>query len=68
MKPADLEQAASNWRVQMAPLYERRTGPRKLALEPELAPATHWNPSLPGKKPISTTLCPAMTPISHLLR
>jgi Asp-tRNA(Asn)/Glu-tRNA(Gln) amidotransferase A subunit family amidase len=48
MKPADLAQATLNWRMQMAPLYERRTGPRKLALEPELAPATQWNPSLPG--------------------
>ncbi len=28
-----LAQAASNWRMQMAPLYERRTGPRKMALE-----------------------------------
>ena len=28
----------------MAPLLERRTGPRKVALEPELAPATRWNP------------------------
>ncbi len=45
---AELAEAASNWRLQMAPLYERRTGPRKLALEPTLAPATHWNPSLPG--------------------
>jgi len=34
--------------MQMAPLYERRTGPRKLALENSLAPATQWNPSLPG--------------------
>jgi Asp-tRNA(Asn)/Glu-tRNA(Gln) amidotransferase A subunit family amidase len=48
MKPADLAQAALNWRMQMAPLYERRSGPRKLALEPELAPATQWNPMLPG--------------------
>ena len=48
MKAADREQAAGNWRMQMAPLYERRTGPRKIALEPSLAPATHWNPSLPG--------------------
>jgi Asp-tRNA(Asn)/Glu-tRNA(Gln) amidotransferase A subunit family amidase len=48
MKAADLSQAASNWRMQMAPLYERRTGPRKLTLEPELAPATQWNPSIPG--------------------
>jgi Asp-tRNA(Asn)/Glu-tRNA(Gln) amidotransferase A subunit family amidase len=48
MTPADLAQAAANWRMQLAPLYERRVGPRKLALEPELAPATLWNPSLPG--------------------
>ncbi len=48
MTPADLAQAAGNWRMQMAPLYERRVGPRKLALEPDVAPATLWNPSLPG--------------------
>jgi Asp-tRNA(Asn)/Glu-tRNA(Gln) amidotransferase A subunit family amidase len=48
MTAADLAEAASNWRLQMAPLYERRTGPRKLALEPTLAPATQWNPSLPS--------------------
>jgi Asp-tRNA(Asn)/Glu-tRNA(Gln) amidotransferase A subunit family amidase len=45
---ADRAQAAGNWRMQIAPLYERRTGPRKLALEPSVAPATQWNPSLPG--------------------
>ena len=48
MTPADRAQAAGNWRMQMAPVYERRTGPRKLALEATLAPATQWNPSLPG--------------------
>jgi Asp-tRNA(Asn)/Glu-tRNA(Gln) amidotransferase A subunit family amidase len=41
-------QAAGNWRESMAPLYERRTGPRKLALEDTLAPASRWDPSLPG--------------------
>jgi Asp-tRNA(Asn)/Glu-tRNA(Gln) amidotransferase A subunit family amidase len=51
MTAADLAEAASNWRLQMAPLYERRTGPRKLALEPALAPATQWNPSLPASNP-----------------
>jgi len=30
-------QAAANWRVSLAPVYERRTGPKKLALEPTLA-------------------------------
>ena len=33
MSLADRAQAAGNWRVAMAPLYERRTGPRKMALE-----------------------------------
>ena len=48
MTAVDRAQAAGNWRMQMAPLYERRVGPRKLALEPGLAPATLWNPTLPG--------------------
>jgi Asp-tRNA(Asn)/Glu-tRNA(Gln) amidotransferase A subunit family amidase len=42
--------AASSWRQTMAALYERRTGPRKIALESTLAPATQWNPTLPGLK------------------
>ncbi len=48
MTPVDRATAASNWRIQMAPLLERRTGPRKIELEATLAPATQWNPSLPG--------------------
>ena len=48
MSPADRAQAAGNWRQAMAPLYERRTGPRKMMLEEGLAPATVWNPMLPG--------------------
>ena len=47
---AERAQAAGNWRQAMAPLYERRTGPRKVALEPTLAPATVWNPLLPGAR------------------
>ncbi|MGB8540396.1 MAG: amidase [Candidatus Acidiferrales bacterium] len=43
-------QAAFSWRVSMAPLYERRTGPLKVALEPGLAPYSQWNPILPGEK------------------
>ena len=43
------EMAAGNWRESMAPLYERRTGPRKLTLEPEIAPWSRWNPTLPGE-------------------
>jgi Asp-tRNA(Asn)/Glu-tRNA(Gln) amidotransferase A subunit family amidase len=42
---AERAQAAGNWRVSMAPLAERRTGPRKVVLEPALAPATRWDPS-----------------------
>src|SRR5689334_21426388 len=38
MTAAEKEQAAGNWRSAMAPLYERRTGPHKLDLEPTLAP------------------------------
>jgi Asp-tRNA(Asn)/Glu-tRNA(Gln) amidotransferase A subunit family amidase len=43
-------QAEFSWRVSMAPLYERRTGPLKVSLEPGLAPYSQWNPILPGQK------------------
>jgi Asp-tRNA(Asn)/Glu-tRNA(Gln) amidotransferase A subunit family amidase len=45
---AERGMAASSWRQTMAALYERRTGPRKVALESTLAPASRWNPMLPG--------------------
>jgi Asp-tRNA(Asn)/Glu-tRNA(Gln) amidotransferase A subunit family amidase len=48
--PAERAQMAGNWRQAMAPLMERRTGPRKVALEPALSPATRWDPVLPGTK------------------
>ena len=48
MSEANRAQAAGNWRQAMAPLYERRTGPRKMTLESSVAPATVWNPMLPG--------------------
>jgi Asp-tRNA(Asn)/Glu-tRNA(Gln) amidotransferase A subunit family amidase len=38
MSPAEKNEAAQSWRQAMAPLYERRVGPRKVALEPGLAP------------------------------
>jgi Asp-tRNA(Asn)/Glu-tRNA(Gln) amidotransferase A subunit family amidase len=50
MTPADRAEAAENWRMAMAPLYERRTGPKKLAIGEDVAPATLWNPTLPGMK------------------
>ena len=51
MTPAERDTAAGNWRKMMAPLYERRSGPRKLALDPAVAPASRWDPMLPGLKP-----------------
>ena len=48
MTVADRAQAAGNWREAMAGLYELRTGPRKLALEDSLSPASVWNPAIPG--------------------
>jgi Asp-tRNA(Asn)/Glu-tRNA(Gln) amidotransferase A subunit family amidase len=48
MTAAERDTAAGNWRKSMAPLYERRTGPRKVTLEPGLAPASQWNPALPA--------------------
>ena len=46
----ELALAAGNWRSAMAPLYERRVGPHKVALEATLAPGSRWNPVLPGEK------------------
>ena len=48
LTPAQRAQAVSNWRRSMAPLYERRTGPRRVKLNAELAPYSTWNPMLPG--------------------
>jgi Asp-tRNA(Asn)/Glu-tRNA(Gln) amidotransferase A subunit family amidase len=46
MSDAERRMAAGSWRTSMAPLLERRMGPRKLALEPTVAPATQWSPWL----------------------
>lgn len=48
MTPAERQQAAESWRSSMAQYLERRTGPRKVALADTDAPATVWNPMLPG--------------------
>ena len=48
MTASEREQAASNWRMQMAPNYEYRVGPRKVVLDDALAPATLWNPAQAG--------------------
>ena len=46
MTDAERRMAAGSWRTAMAPLLERRTGPRKIALDPSVAPATQWSPWL----------------------
>src|SRR5919107_701578 len=40
MTPAERQQAADSWRESMAPYLERRTGPRKVAIEATDAPVT----------------------------
>ena len=55
MTEAERALAAANWRRLMATLVERRTGPRQVPLEPELAPATRWDPRI-----ASGTTGPAM--------
>jgi Asp-tRNA(Asn)/Glu-tRNA(Gln) amidotransferase A subunit family amidase len=44
MTPAERTMAAATWRKTIAPMMERRTGPRKVELEPEVSPATRWTP------------------------
>lgn len=48
LSPAERAQAAASWRVSLASTMERRTGPRTVALDPTLAPASRWDPRLPG--------------------
>jgi len=45
LTPAQRRMAADNWRISLASTMERRTGPKKVALEPGLAPATVWDPA-----------------------
>jgi Asp-tRNA(Asn)/Glu-tRNA(Gln) amidotransferase A subunit family amidase len=47
----DRAQAAGNWRSAMAPLYERRVGPRKVAIPDTAAPYSRWDCTLPGMNP-----------------
>jgi Asp-tRNA(Asn)/Glu-tRNA(Gln) amidotransferase A subunit family amidase len=48
LTPKQRTEVAGNWRQAMAPTMERRTGSRKVALDPSLAPASRWDPVLPG--------------------
>jgi len=48
MSAGQREMAAATWRKTMAPYLERRSGPRKVTLGPDHAPAMRWNPALVG--------------------
>src|SRR5437764_5966228 len=48
MSAADRRMAAASWQRTMAPLLERRVGPRKVALDANVAPATRWSPLAGG--------------------
>src|ERR1700686_4583713 len=42
--------AAESWRVNLASVYERRTGPRKGAIDAMVAPWSRYNSVLPGQQ------------------
>ena len=44
----DRVEVAGNWRVAMAPLYERRVGPKKVGIPDSVVPGTLWNPLVAG--------------------
>src|SRR6516225_3819669 len=50
LKDRDRAEAAQNWRNSMAALYERRTGPRKVAIPDSVPPYSQANPLLPGQQ------------------
>jgi Asp-tRNA(Asn)/Glu-tRNA(Gln) amidotransferase A subunit family amidase len=47
--PVERTMAAESWRKTLASVYERRTGPRKVAIESSVAPYSQWNPILTGR-------------------
>src|SRR5438105_341115 len=51
LTPAERAQAADSWRVDMAALLERRTGPRSVAIESTVAPFSRYDSVLPGQRP-----------------
>ncbi|HEY2459930.1 MAG TPA: amidase [Candidatus Acidoferrum sp.] len=66
---ADRAQAASTWRVNMAALLERRSGPRTVPIDPTVAPYSRTISTLPGQDPgpkqnrfIRTNSAPAELP------
>jgi hypothetical protein len=65
---SEREQAAGNWQRAMAPVYERRTGPREVAMQATDSPGTVWNPALPGLRlpPSETSLVRSASPAPPL--
>jgi Asp-tRNA(Asn)/Glu-tRNA(Gln) amidotransferase A subunit family amidase len=49
MTPKDTAEVAGNWRQSMAAVYQRRVGPKMLAIPESVAPATVWRATLPGE-------------------
>jgi Asp-tRNA(Asn)/Glu-tRNA(Gln) amidotransferase A subunit family amidase len=47
---AERAEAAASWRVNLASLYERRTGPRKVTLDATVAPWSGYKSVLPGQQ------------------
>src|SRR3954469_16183592 len=45
MTQPERDMAAASWQRTMAPLLERRVGPRKVALAADVSPATRWDPT-----------------------
>ena len=50
MSEGDRALAAASWRQNLASLYERRTGPRKVPMDGTLTPASRWTPVSPELK------------------
>jgi Asp-tRNA(Asn)/Glu-tRNA(Gln) amidotransferase A subunit family amidase len=50
LSSAERAQAAESWRVNLASVYERRTGPRKVTLGATNAPWSRYNSVLPGQQ------------------
>ena len=64
----DLAEAAGNWRQAMAPLLERRVGPRTVPLPDSVAPATVWHPLLPGAQLVPSASSSSFVPASLAAR
>ncbi len=62
---AHLAEVAGNWQQAMAPVYERRTGPRKLELGYDDVPATVWNPEMKPFGQPSTGPAGSFQPAQH---